>query len=275
MKSKNEVDFTALLEDYKKAYAKDNYLSLTAFCRLSGQDSCKFQHWLNRKGLNVTQIKNEILFAQNKIAKMPDKTPPGEKYLNVWTKFKEHLEAGNNVSLRSFCILHDVNYGKMDKWMSRNNFSVNDLKKRLGLDNSHDNNDDENFATPEVKQRLAKALRGFKKQLCINPSTCLRTYCLERHVEYSLMLKYLQFLGIGVVQLKQAAMLEDKCPRRRRNVFVQFRPNGGSNSDTLSGVKIQLADGSNILVEECTVVSLCAFINKYDNDQRRKDRYDV
>jgi len=275
MKSKNEVKFTALLEAYKKAYAKDHYLTLSSFCRSEGEDCGKFQHWLNRSGQSVTQIKNEILFAQNEIAKMPDKIPPGEKYLNVWTKFKEHLAAGNNVSLRSFCILHDVEYGKMDKWMSRNNFSVTDLKKRLGMYNQSDNNDDENFTTPEVKRRLASVLKKYKKRLLVDPGATLFSFCSEQRVDYALMQKMLQYLGISVKQLKQAAMLEDKCPKRCRNVFVQFKPNGGSGSDTLTGVKIQLADGSNILVEECTVISLCAFINKYDNDQRRKERYDV
>lgn len=266
--------YDCLLDDFKKALERDIHVSLASFCRSIGQDVVQMQHWLNHHGYRVSAIRNEILLKQKKISKIPE-VPPGVVHMNLWGKFKEHVENGNNISLRSFCILNDVEYRPMEKWVARNNLSVTDLKIRAGIKTLPQDVSSETPFTPEAVKRLSKALKTYKVALCSNPNFSLSAHCSNEHVDYYLMQKWLQHVGLTVRQLKQSALLEEKVSRKRKPVFVQFRPNGGSNSDKLTGVKIQLADGSNILVEECTVISLCAFINKYDSDQRRKDRNDV
>ena len=266
--------FTSILTEFREALLADTNLSAAKFCRERGIETKAFHHWLKRKGMSVRRIKNEALLKLNKISRLPEASP-AEIYLNLWTKYKEHLEAGNNITLRSFCILHDVEYRPMEKWMARNNLNVSDLKIRIGQKILSADTIKENGFSPEASKRLSIAVRSYKRRLKSNPNLNMREHCRLESISYAAMQNWLRYIGTSVRQLKQAAIVEDYNPRKRRPVFVQFQPNGGTNSDKLTGVKIQLADGSNILVDECTVISLCSFINKYDSDQRRKERGDV
>jgi len=205
-----------------------------------------------------------------------DADSPTSVHLNLWLKYKELIESGQDISMRKFCIQHEVKYGKMQKWMSRNNFNVKELRLRAGIkDKSSDTECEAGAFSESATKVLASCVRKYKRLLRNAPDFKLTVHCKNEGVDYNTMLRWLLHIGMSVKELKQAALLECVNTKKRKPVFVQFKPNGGTNSDKLTGVKIQLADGSNILVEECTVISLCAFINKYDNDQRRKERYDV
>lgn len=91
------------------------------------------------------------------------------------------------------------------------------------------------------------------------------------------MKKWMDLNGVSEKQIKTAEMIRraneaspitNMLPINPDSVFVQFRPNGGTNGDKLKGVNIRFPDGKLLQIEECTVISLCSLINIYDKNQR-------
>lgn len=268
--------YTKLVNDYKEALKNDISLNFRDFVRSRNCDSRKAENALRFLKTTVSEIKKEVLVSQGKKDELTS-LRPGYVYERTWALFKDHLEAGNDITLRGFCILHNVDGYKMHKWAERHNYNVTALKIKLGIIKKHEEQSptDASHFGERMQKRLAKGLRDYKHRLEVKPDTSLKQFCKDEHIEYKDMAVWMTHLGITVQQLKQAVILDNKCPTKRRNVFVQFKPNGGTNGDRLTGVKIQLADGSNVMVDECTVISLCAFINQYNNDQRRRSGEDV
>lgn len=258
-----QVYYQTLLEKYRHALEDNVQLTASEFCRQEGIDIARVTHWAQRHNMGLSQIKRDVLFSKGLIDSPHVHKPPREVYAEAWADFKKSLEEFPELTLSSYCTLHNISQVGIEKWMARRNYSVAELKNGLVCIENR-------FFNKEAKKRLGGMLKQFKAALARDPDYSLRTFCQQRHIEYQMMYRYMNSLGITYTQLKQAAILEDKCPRKRRNVFVQFKPNGGTSGDKLTGVKIQMPDGSTIMVEECTVISLCSFINQYNNDQKRR-----
>ena len=271
MAKTGKLNFETLIEAYKLALESNPSLSLAEFCRSRNESQEQVEHWLYHRGKSVRDIKNEVLVKLGKIEQLPDKQRPSEIYERVWLGFKETLERGEDISLSAYCLLKGVNHEKMDKWVRRQGYSVSRMKLALGLKNEALNpNGSILNLSPDTQRFLGKTLKSYKSVLRTNPGYSMLTHCRKSHVDYQLMIRWMAHIGLSVRQIRKAVILDNEFPRTRKHVFVQFKPNGGSNGDKLTGVKILMADGSSVSVEECTVLSLCAFINQYNADQQQE-----
>ena len=258
------------LDAYKEAVVKAPTLSFTAFCRQNNIPHKGMQHWLDRKNILISEVRTHTLQEHGYVSSIPTKKCTSAIYEATWHGYIEALKT-ENLTMSLYCLQHDVPYRGMQKWMEGKNLSVADAKIKAGLSPESDRGlTRREVNIPEaLARRLSKAMDMYKHKLRENPKYSLRAFCKEKNINYRSMTDWMAHLGVTVTQLRQAAVLEDRAPRSRKKVFIQFTPNGGSNSDRLRGVKIQMADGNNILVQECTVISLCAFINQYNNDLKR------
>jgi len=264
--------YATIIDGYRQALESNPQMYMSDFCKIKNVDLARVTHWANHHNLSLTQIKREVQFKKGLIASPNIEKRPRDIYAEAWEDYQSVVRKGNNITLMAYCTLHNVNGTRMDKWLRRNNLSVTDFKNKLGLTTPTET---ESTLNPQTKSRLGRVLQQYKAALADNPDCKFRQFCRDKQVDYECMSRFMSAVGVTVRQLKQSAILENKCPRKRRNVFVQFKPNGGTDGDRLVGVKIQTPDGSNIMVEECTVISLCSFIVQYNRDQKRKVQYDV
>jgi len=274
-KETNEY-YEQLISSYKKALESDTELSLAKYCRNVNANESKVIHWAGHHGIFVRDLRMEVLVKLGKLDKMPTKKSIGDIYASVWADFKETLERGENVTFSAYCILRGVNVQAMHKWVVRKGYSIMGLKAGLNLNSEFlYNGPVSSELSPMTQRKFGQVLKDYKLKLRLNPAYSMLSHCKTHHVDYKMMMKWMAHVGLSVKQLKQAVILDDTCPRVRKHVFVQFKPNGGTDGDRLTGVKIRMADGSSVSVEECTVISLCAFIHRYNSDQKREVPADV
>lgn len=264
-----------LLDDYKAALEEDVDLSVMEFCRQREVEPQAFTGWLQRNGILITDIKNEV---RKRKGLTPLKNNLATRYGNALEEYRMRLEVEPDLSFRTYCIQSAISPIAFAQWIRRNGYSVKAIKedvlRECQTEKKHTSQDD--FAT-EAVNRFTSTLDGYKKHLRQHNNTRLSIYCKEKGVEYKLMKKWMDLNGVSEKQIKTAEMIRraneaspitNMLPINPDSVFVQFRPNGGTNGDKLKGVNIRFPDGKLLQIEECTVISLCSLINIYDKNQR-------
>lgn len=221
-----------------------------------------FTKWLKQQGKTCSDLMYEVQEEVSNQYRPDEESFDVSDYETVLSIYKKWLLHDPHLPLKRFCNDRSVDYKALHQWMRRRNITISELKVRAGV--SLEEKQLQGMRPP----LFGRVLNGYKQKLSEDPQYSFRQYCRDCRADYEAMMKWLAHIGIQIKQLKAAVSIEQRVPRQR-SVFVQFKPNGGSNGDRLTGVKIQLSDGSNIQVEECTVISLCAFINQYNNDQKR------
>jgi len=265
----NEQVYQDVLAGYKQAIVNDHTLSFAAFCRSYPIEIARAQHWLSRHNICISDIRSKILQENGYIVSLPIKKCTSAIYEATWHQYIDTIKT-KNLAMALFCKLRDVPCRGMQKWMERNNLTVIDARIAAGLEKETPVITQNDFDMSEFKsRRLSGLLDKYKRLIKKEPTYSLRAFCKENNTSYHEMANWMNNLGVTVTQLKRAVAIGGYIPRQPKKVFIQFTPNGGSNSDRLRGVKIQMPDGNNILVQECTVLSLCSFIHQYNNDLKR------
>lgn len=256
-----------IIPAYRIRLLQRGHGSLEQLCRHYNVPLDFFRQWLKQQDKTITDVvcetKEELLAAQSNDVVM-DKSD----YESVLLNYKKCLMSTPRLTLFQFCKKHDITYVNLMSWMRHHRITVAELKIAAGVQFKK-----ENMNEMPSSHFFGRVLNNYKKVLEDQPNYSFRKHCRESKADYEAMIKWMYRIGVQIKQLKQAVVIEQKVPRHPRPVFVQFKPNGGTNGDRLTGVKIQLADGSNIEVKECTVISLCAFITQFNEQQKsRKDK---
>lgn len=267
--TKNQI-YAQLMEDYKKELLQNPTLSMTEFCIQKNLSSRNVQNWMRRKDIRVAAIRRAVFPKKYEISETPG-TPAAINH-TLWNDYIEDMKKNGYIPLTNFCRDRSANIHSLSKWMKRQNLTTSDARIAAGISIDADKCMDHPFfkMSESTSRRMSRLLAEYKKLILLHGNYSMVTFCQEKNVEYKFMVRWLETLGLTVKQIKAAVVMTDKFPRKRNKVFVQFTPNGGNRADSLKGVKIQLADGANILVQECTVLSLCSFINQYNIDQKKK-----
>lgn len=263
------------LNAYKGALEENVDLSVTEFCRERDITPNSFLGWLQRNGILVVDIKNEV---RGKLGMPLLPKDLASQYSMVLEEYRMRLSFSPDLSVAAFCDESYVNSTAFRKWMRRNGYTVASIRKdvlgEVPTIKRHISKED--FGT-DAKKRFESVLEGFKKHLHKHKNAKLKEYCKAKGVDYPLMQRWMRLNGVSEKQIRiaerirranEASPITNMLPINPDNVFVQFKPNGGTDGDRLKGVTIRFPDGKLLQVEECTVVSLCSFINIYDKNQR-------
>lgn len=242
------VDYASMWELFKQEARETRNLPLIDFCRSHNINYKHMRKWMENHNHTVADVYGRVRH-------------PDEIYWELWHTYEAALKADHSLTLRDFCKAHNTTVGRFGKWITRNNFSITDLRAKVGAD------DDK---TRDFAKSFQKSLESYRKILETNPYFKLIDHCRNEHLNYQMMCKWMNNMGLTPKMLKESAILHNKLPNNRSMCYVQFRPNGGSYNDRLKGVVIKLYDGTCVSVEECTVVSLCSFINTY-NTRHKED----
>lgn len=269
--SKN-IDAPLLIEEFKVRLESNPNLTLTEFSREKGIGNRRLQRWCNEHQIRISELKAQVLIRHGYRESILTKAD--ERYSLLLEEYKKELLKRRNLTMEVFCRERGEYSSRMSKWLNRQGFTVTDIKKSVL----------EQDAFPSVADsvimglgdsaiaRFRKTLKEYKELLSVRANQSLKDFCGKHNVDYVLFTKWLKIIGVSDRSLRQEAKLNRKKPGGELgSVFVQFKPNGGSIGDQLKGVKIFFPDGSRIEVEGCTVISLCNFIQVYDNQQRRKN----
>lgn len=256
------------LDAYKEAVVNEPTLSFAGFCRKNRINQKGMEHWLNRNNMRISEEREKCLKEHGFISTLPIRKCPGAVYEETWYNYIEAIKK-QNITMALYCLQHEISCRGMQKWMERHNLTVAEARQKAGLEPDTEKGLKRGDMSDALARRMTKAMDMYKRQLRGNTKYSVKSFCKDNRIHYRCFVDWLKQIGVTEKQLKAAAILEDCVPKKRDKVFIQFTPNGGSNSDRLRGVKIQMADGNNILVQECTVISLCAFINQYNNDLKR------
>lgn len=255
-----------ILQEYNQVLSKRGHASYEALCRHHHVPMAFFRHWLQEKGQTVADLVYETKEDLSTRYYPNKEVIEAHDYEGIIAYYKKWLVQNPRLPLRTFCNNQGFEYTHVHQWLKRQHISIEEIKISAGVKLSSS----KNSLQPSNSQLFGRVLHRYKQVLVEHPNYSLRQHCKDCGADYGAMQQWLARVGIQIKQLKQAVLIEQQVPKCPRPVFVQFKPNGGTNGDRLTGVKIQLADGSNIQVEECTVISLCAFINQYNEDQKRK-----
>lgn len=274
MKPQNTRYHEVLLDLFKKELEANPNLSMARFCKEHNARPKSMLGWLQRKNIGIQDIKNEVLRRQGILSEDEYMPTSGELYQRLLEEFKELLAEKPSTTLSGFCRERGISPTHMSKWLHRKNLTVYEIKVDCKIASGINPNGPTQFSSGEV-QRFQKCLRQYKEILCQNPRFPFTAHCHNNHVSECRMRIWMKRLGLTVKQLQKSAVLNSEVPNHPKSVFVQFRPNGGTNGDRLSGVVIKMADGTCVTVEECTVISLCSFITMYNNDQKKSRNKNV
>lgn len=263
MKQRYEIHYGEL----ETALRKNVDLTVAGFCREHDIDCRSFTAWILRyKGKTPMQVRNGI----RKTMGIKELTVHGgaeyERYLE---SYKKMLAIDISYSLRQFCEDMGLSAHGFDHWLHRKGLGVEKIRQEvcvdLGIDPDTVQTDDVSLRksrqpNPAVFKR---ALSGYKKMLVKQPKLSLQTYCRAKGYAYRQLSAWMKDVGISTTDIKEFVEAQKKLPKDNRHVFIKFKPNGGASGDLLHGVRISLPDGTQIDVEDCTVVSLCSFVNIY------------
>lgn len=269
--SKN-IDFPLLIEEFKVRLEADPNYTLTEFSREKGLEGRRMQRWCSNHQISITDLRTQSLI-QHGLLDEP-RTKADVRYRFLLEEYKKELAQRRTLTMGVFCREQGESPTRVSKWLSRQGLSVSDVRKAVL-------NQD---VTPSVSEsiilglgssaiaRFRKTLKGYKENLSKRLDKSMKDYCGEQNVDFVLFSKWLKAVGVSERSLRHEARINRKQPGGELgSVFVQFKPNGGSIGDQLKGVKIFFPDGSRLEVEGCTVISLCNFLQTYDNQQRRKN----
>lgn len=268
---KKNVDLSLLIEEFKLALEDDIELSIAAFARKKGVAPARLQKWLNNHHVTVTDMRTAAMVRRGLLDEPQQKL--SDRYAELVEEYKKALAVRRTLSLSAFCREQGVPAPKLQKWLNRQGLSSADLKEEvLGAPLPKDvgNLNLLQLGNGAVA-RFRKTLREYKAAISNDRKITLEDFCKKRNTDYRLFVQWLGTLGMTERSIRYSLKLEQALPGGiEGSVFVQFKPNGGSNGDALKGVKIFFPDGSRVQVERCTVISLCSFLQTYDNQQRRK-----
>ena len=273
MEPQNVRYHEVLLELFKKELEANPQLSMARFCKEHNARSKSMLNWIQRQNISIQDIKNEVLRKQGILSESECMPTSGELYQNLLEDFKKRLMENPQITLSGFCKERGISTTRVTKWLRRQNLTVYDIKVDCKIASGIKPTEPIEFSKGEV-QRFQKCLRQYKEILFQNSHFPFSVHCHNNLVSEYRMRCWMKRMGLTVKQLQKYAALNSTVPNHPKSVFIQFKPNGGTNGDRLSGVVIKMADGTCVTVDECTVISLCSFITMYNNDQKKnKDKH--
>lgn len=260
-------EYETLFKELLEAYRNNPELPLAVFCRERSIETRSFTSWMNiYKKLTPMQVRNDI---RRSLGLKEVKYRGSQEYEKHLRAYRDMLGIDPDYTLAQYCTDVDISQHSFHHWLMRQNLSVEKLRKEvftsLGLDKIS-----EGEATspcvhlkPSEPRIFRKALSGYKKMLESNNNLTLQEYCRCKGYAYRPLLHWMREIGITSADIRSFVLDRQKLPKDNRRVFIQFKPNGGTQGDLLKGVRICLPDGTHIEVECCTVVGLCSFVNIY------------
>lgn len=271
MKERYEIH----LSNYKKALKDCVDTTLAGFCRDNDIDIRSFTSWLCRhKKLTPLDIRNEA----RKSAGMKPVVGRGKlQYERHLQAYKEMLAIDLDYALSQYCTDAGISAHAFHHWIMRRGINVEKIKEdvciSLGINPNtakkavrYQKTTDRKPTEPTL---FRKALAGYKKMLETDHELSLKKYCRAKGYAYKPLLHWMYEIGIKPADIKAFVVDRQKLPKDSRRVFIQFKPNGGVQSDILNGVRISLPDGTQVDVECCSVVSLCSFVNIYSKQNEK------
>lgn len=124
LKARGQLEYDKHLDAYKKLLAVDLDYSLTQYCSDVGMAHHGFSHWLNRRGLNVEKIKQEVCAdlglapsdTHDSTFRRPKPTEPGV-FRRALSGFKKMLEKDRSLTLQQYCRAKGYAYRPLLAWM--------------------------------------------------------------------------------------------------------------------------------------------------------------
>lgn len=248
---------------FRLALCDDVSLTLTQFCRDNDIELRPFTSWMSRhKHLEPYQVRNEVRKTKGLVELSPRCNLNYASHLDA---FHKALEKNLDLSLSDYCRKAGIRPEPFHHWLMRQDMSVDKLKtevaEAIGLEIGKKDKGDRLFPTTIFKRTVS----GYRKELEEGSQISLQSYCRKRGVDYHAMRKWMTQIGLTITDIRGLVRNKEDMPVCRKKVFIQFKPNGGTSSDSFHGVRISLPDGSRIEVEKCSVMALCSFVNIYDN----------
>ena len=261
------VRYPKLLDAYRRALETAPDLKFTEFCRDNDVTSVAFTHWLNRRGMTVGGIRSEVRRSLGldcpQVAPKYEGMKPSELYMAIWTDFKSALQLDRSLSLTHFCKSCGVSARRMEKWMRRHNVSVMDAKMEAAGDDCG-----LVLMNETLRKRFRQVLDKYKELLACDLSFSLKDHCANMHTDYHQFIRWMRNNGITTGMVKKAVKSRLALGKPNRQVQLQFTPNGSSATGKLRSVTVRLPDGSCVMMDECTVVELCAFVVAFNQSHK-------
>lgn len=135
LKARGQLEYDKHLDAYKKILATDLDYSLTQYCSDVGMAHHGFSHWLNRRGLNVEKIKQEVCAElalppsddHNSTSSKPKPTEP-VVFRRALKGFKKMLEKDKSLTLQQYCRAKGYAYRPLMAWMREIGVKPSDIK---------------------------------------------------------------------------------------------------------------------------------------------------
>ena len=261
--------YQSLLEAYKQELKKNLNLRFTEFCRNNGVNNTSFRHWMERRGITVSSVCREVRRSlgvhELKVAPKYEGLKPNDLYSAVWNDFKTALLEDCSLRLSVFCRSCGVKVTRMEKWLRRQNLSVIDAKME-----AEQNNRDLILMNETLRKRFRHVLNKYRDLLLYSPGLSIREHCANMHTDLRQFQRWMRLNGITVDMIRKAAKTQAYFAADNRRVQIQFTPNGRSFTDRLHSVAIRLPDGLCVMMDDCNVVDLCAFVVAYSESSSRQ-----